>query len=41
MAHDHLIISPLVGFYTPDDATSTQGNDDTNTYFQVLAIVPF
>jgi len=41
VAHDHLIISPLVGFYTPDDATSTQGNDDTNTYFQVLAIVPF
>lgn len=38
---DHLIISPLVGFYTPDSDSSTQGNDDTNTYAQVLAIVPF
>ena len=41
VAHDHLIISPLVGLYTPDAATSTQGNDDTNTYVQVIAIVPF
>ncbi|TBW58178.1 hypothetical protein EZI54_04805 [Marinobacter halodurans] len=41
VAHDHLIISPLVGFYKPDSATSTQGNDNTNTYAQVLAIVPF
>ena len=41
VAADHLIISPLIGFYTPDGASSTQGNDDTNTYFQVLAIVPF
>lgn len=41
VAHEHLIISPLVGFYTPDADTSTQGNDDTNTYFQVLAIIPF
>lgn len=41
IATDHLIISPLVGFYTPDSDTSTQGNDDTNTYAQVIAIVPF
>ncbi len=41
VAHDHLIISPLVGFYTPDSDSSTQGNDDTNIYMQVLAIVPF
>lgn len=41
VVNDHLIISPLLGFYTPDSASSTQGNDDTNTYFQVLAIVPF
>lgn len=41
VVNDHLIISPLIGFYTPDSANSTQGNDDTNTYFQVLAIVPF
>lgn len=41
VVNDHLIISPLVGFYTPDSNSSTQGSDDTNTYFQVLAIVPF
>lgn len=41
VAHDHLIISPLLGFYTPDSSSSTQGNTDTNTYFQILAIVPF
>ncbi|WP_286239220.1 hypothetical protein [Neptuniibacter halophilus] len=41
VVNDNLIISPLLGFYTPDSAGSTQGNDDTNTYFQVLAIVPF
>ncbi len=41
VAADHLIISPLVGFYRPDSATSVQGNDDTNTYMQVIAIVPF
>ena len=41
VAMDHLIVSPLVGFYTPDSASSTQGNDDTNVYAQVIAIVPF
>ncbi len=41
VADDHLIISPLLGFYTPDSASSNQGNSDTNTYVQVLAIVPF
>ena len=41
VVNDHLILSPLVGFYTPDESTSTQGNTDTNTYFQLLAIVPF
>ncbi|WP_428036648.1 hypothetical protein [Amphritea sp.] len=41
VAMDHLIISPVLGFYTPDNANSTQGNDDTNTYAQVIAIVPF
>ena len=41
VVNDNLIISPLVGFYTPDSSSSSQGNDDTNTYFQVLAIVPF
>lgn len=41
VAHDHLIVSPLVGFYAPDSATSTQGNTNTNTYAQLLAIIPF
>ncbi|MGM0951901.1 MAG: alginate export family protein [Pseudomonadota bacterium] len=41
VAMDHLIISPLIGFYTPDSDTSNQGNDDTNIYAQIIAIVPF
>ncbi len=41
VAADHLIISPVLGFYTPDNANSAQGNDNTNTYAQVIAIVPF
>jgi len=39
--NDHLIISPLVGFYKPKSNTSKQGNDDTNVYSQVIAIMPF
>lgn len=38
---ENLIISPLVGFYTPESDTSTQGNTDTNIYSQVQAIVMF
>ncbi len=41
VAADHLIISPVLGFYTPDNANSAQGNDNTNTYVQIIAIVPF
>ncbi len=41
VVHDHLIISPLLGFYTPDNSGVQIGNDDTNTYFQMIAIVPF
>lgn len=41
VASDHLIISPVIGFYTPDNTTSAQGNDNTNTYAQVIAIVSF
>ena len=45
VAMDHLIISPVVGFYTPDnDAANggTQlGSDDTNNYFQVIAVIPY
>ncbi len=41
VVNDHLIISPLLGLYTPETSKSTQGNTDTNTYFQILAIMPF
>ncbi|MBP0048281.1 hypothetical protein H9C73_06000 [Marinobacterium sp. AK62] len=41
----NLIISPLIGFYTPDNSDATGGSqigsDDTNVYGQVIAIVPF
>jgi len=41
----NLIISPLIGLYTPDnsdaDGGSQIGSDDTNVYGQVIAIVPF
>lgn len=41
----NLILSPLVGFYTPDNSDAnggTQiGSDDTNVYAQMIAIVPF
>ncbi|MBV0933607.1 alginate export family protein [Marinobacterium weihaiense] len=38
----NLILSPLVGFYTPDSSRGTQiGNDGTNVYAQMIAIVPF
>lgn len=39
VVNDNLIVSPLLGLYTPDSATSTQGNTDTNTYFQMMAII--
>ncbi|MFL1453961.1 alginate export family protein [Marinobacter sp. GN3S48] len=42
VATPNLIISPLVGFYSPDKSNSSQiGSDDTNVYGQVVAIVPF
>ena len=38
----NLIVSPLVGFYKPDSSAVTQlGDNDTNIYGQVIAIVPF
>lgn len=41
----NLIISPLIGFYSPDNSQanggSQIGSDDTNVYGQVIAIVPF
>jgi len=43
--NDNLIISPLVGFFSPDNSAAnggTQlGSDDTSTYMQLLAIVLF
>ncbi|RVU30529.1 alginate export family protein [Neptunomonas marina] len=41
VVNDHLIISPLVGIYSPDSDNQTQNSNDNNTYFQLLAIVPF
>ena len=45
IVNDHLVLSPLVGFYTPDSSAAnggTQiGDDDTNIYSQVIAIVNF
>lgn len=41
VVHDHLIVSPLLGFFKPSADNGPQGNTNTNTYFQVLAIVPF
>lgn len=44
IAHDHLIISPLVGFYKPDNSAAdggTQNDDDLNVYAQLVAVVPF
>ena len=41
VVNDHLIISPLVGVYSPDKNNATQLTSGDNTYFQLLAIVPF
>lgn len=41
VVNEHLIVSPLVGFYTPKASTSNQGNTDTNMYTQIFAIMPF
>ncbi|MEQ5813952.1 hypothetical protein J3362_00440 [Marinobacter sp. NFXS11] len=45
VAAPHLIISPLVGLYMPDNSAaeggSQIGSDETNTYAQIIAIVPF
>ncbi|MEL7897125.1 hypothetical protein [Vreelandella neptunia] len=45
VVNPHLIISPLVGFYSPDNSAaeggSQLGSNDTNTYAQVIAIMPF
>ncbi|RTE67554.1 hypothetical protein EH243_00995 [Amphritea opalescens] len=41
VVNDHLIISPLIGIYSPDNDNQTQNSDDDNLYAQVIAIVPF
>ena len=41
VVNEHLIISPLVGVYSPDSDNQTQNTGDDNFYAQVIAIVPF
>ena len=42
VVNDNLFISPLVGFYRPDEgAKPVQGNDKTNTYMQIFALYTF
>lgn len=41
VVNEHLIISPLVGVYSPDNSNQTQNTSDDNFYAQVIAIVPF
>lgn len=45
VASPHLIISPVVGFYNPDKSAaeggSQIGSNDTSTYAQIIAIMPF
>jgi hypothetical protein len=40
MVNDHLLISPVIGFYKPDRSADQGGlqlgNDDTNTYLQLV-----
>ena len=39
--NEHLVLTPVIGFYKPESSTSSQGNNNTNTYVQLLAIVNF
>ncbi|GAB2602229.1 alginate export family protein [Nitrincola alkalisediminis] len=41
VVNDHLILSPLIGFYKPDSANGTQGSTKLNTYGQIMAVIPF
>lgn len=41
VVNEHLIISPLVGVYSPDSDNATQNTNSDNFYAQVIAIVPF
>ncbi|GGK67876.1 alginate export family protein [Amphritea balenae] len=41
VVNDHLIISPVIGVYSPDSDNTTQNTNDDNFYAQVIAIVPF
>lgn len=38
---ENLILSPVLGFYKPDNANNVQSNSNTNTYFQMIAVVLF
>lgn len=45
VVNDHLILSPVIGFYDPDKSAAQGGTQlgtaDTSTYFQLLTIIPF
>ncbi|MDO6561867.1 alginate export family protein [Amphritea sp. 1_MG-2023] len=41
VVNEHLIISPLIGVYSPDNSNQTQNSSGDNVYAQVIAIVPF
>lgn len=45
VVNDHLILSPVIGFYNPEKSTaqggSQLGSSGTSSYFQLLTIVPF
>jgi hypothetical protein len=41
VVNDHLILSPLVGLYSPNSNNQTQNTNADNVYAQLMAIVPF
>ena len=45
VVNDHLILSPMIGFYDPDKSAAQGGTQlgtaGSSTYFQLLTIIPF
>lgn len=42
IVNEHLYVSPLLGIYIPGDgAEALYGNDDTNYYFQLVAVLTY
>lgn len=43
--HEHLFVSPVIGFYQPENSASNGGSqlqdDDMNTYAQIIAVIGF